>query len=610
MSEDMSFTLETVKKGKDLIQFNNFKYRESYSLKCGDIVWKCLGKLCKASIKTNKAKTIIHDTNGEHVGHHPITLRTLTSTPSRLIPHSSPEVAPLVVSPSTPIIDKPESSISGISSPFNQQLEEHSTPLIDSSPGLDLQAENSALKEELAKARLERKMVLDHSIESDIRLMQYTQNIFHHEKTSSNISPFSDKNTQTDLDNSDLTQTHTNQLITDYSMIVTKNEELLGKLESAAKRIRELEDLLSSRSYSCSMCIILKEESKNMISTIRSMEEEIKALTIKSTILEPTCLIPEGHFNRNELPKDTDNSECGTYSDFITVSSRRKNRKRINNSQKKVYDAKSSHLKGENKNKVESCHLNIPFKEKQRSLSKIPVPFRNISITGDSHARGLSTLMAPLVHNTTKVHGICKPGGGLLNIVPTSDLPQKSCLVLMAGSNDVAAGRAYTVFRNLEGILQRCRKSSRVLLFPLPPRYDLPRNDPIHRTTSLVNSFMSDLCNRYEGVDMLDIGAIGRHHFTSHGLHMRTSGKRLLAELIVRTLTTDVPSASPTLSTAPTHFVRPQTTVLEYESFAAAVSGSRSGSQIKSLSQTEPHQLENNDNLSPQAFLELQTRIH
>lgn len=91
----MSFTLEVVKGGKDRILYNNSKYREHYSIKSGDIVWRCLGRTCKASIKTNKEKTAIYEAVDSHSGPHPVTMRPSTpSTPvslqqkNRLQPHT------------------------------------------------------------------------------------------------------------------------------------------------------------------------------------------------------------------------------------------------------------------------------------------------------------------------------------------------------------------------------------------------------------------------------------------------------------------------------------------------------------------------------------------
>lgn len=158
----MTFILEAVKNGKDVILFDNYKYRESYPLKSGYIVWRCLGKTCNASIKTNSEKTTIYSTNNKHTGQHPVTMRVLTPTQRKHSGSLSTSSANLP-SPSTPA---PQSSPSEDTTAHAQhQSDEQDTPS-------DLLAENNSLREQLARAREERQIVLNHSIESDQRLLQ------------------------------------------------------------------------------------------------------------------------------------------------------------------------------------------------------------------------------------------------------------------------------------------------------------------------------------------------------------------------------------------------------------------------------------------------------
>lgn len=168
----MSFILEVVKNGKDIILFNDYKYRESYCLKIGDIVWKCLGKSCKASIKTNKEKTIIFASNDTHTGLHPVTLRSLTPTARGVAPstpRTEPELSQTSQAKSTENMETPVT----VSLKIDANTTENSA-----SPEVALIRENAALREELAKLREERQMILDHSIESDLRLLQYTEDVF------------------------------------------------------------------------------------------------------------------------------------------------------------------------------------------------------------------------------------------------------------------------------------------------------------------------------------------------------------------------------------------------------------------------------------------------
>lgn len=76
--------LEEVKNGKVIILYISQIFREVYCLKNGDIVWRCLGKTCKATIKTISRKTAIHFSNDMHTGTHPVTMRNLKPSPPGL----------------------------------------------------------------------------------------------------------------------------------------------------------------------------------------------------------------------------------------------------------------------------------------------------------------------------------------------------------------------------------------------------------------------------------------------------------------------------------------------------------------------------------------------
>lgn len=75
----MDFNVQLTKNGKPHIIFDNHKFRESYVSKGGDITWRCLGKSCNASIKTDADRTNIISSCNKHSGPHPVTIRSLSS---------------------------------------------------------------------------------------------------------------------------------------------------------------------------------------------------------------------------------------------------------------------------------------------------------------------------------------------------------------------------------------------------------------------------------------------------------------------------------------------------------------------------------------------------
>ncbi|KAG8283775.1 hypothetical protein J6590_011146 [Homalodisca vitripennis] len=154
----------------------------------------------------------------------------------------------------------------------------------------------------------------------------------------------------------------------------------------------------------------------------------------------------------------------------------------------------------------------IPRKTDQPSTV---LPFKDITVIGDSHARGLAAYVQKAISYKTNVTWLCKPGAGLLEVAPTSVPPVGNCYVLLAGTNDVATGSQHIIFKHMETVLENCSKHSKVLTSPLLPRHDLSSRAPFTTPSP---------CD------------IHRHHFTPHGLHLTDSGKRLLSCQIVKGL--------------------------------------------------------------------------
>lgn len=157
-------------------------------------------------------------------------------------------------------------------------------------------------------------------------------------------------------------------------------------------------------------------------------------------------------------------------------------------------------------------------------------------IEGDSHARGLATLIQDQVAGSLRVYGVCKPGAKLADVLSGAAPPAQSCCVILAGTNDIDEGEHYNIFQQLEPKIKDRLSSSQVILCTLPHRHDLPAGHPVHQQIVTTNFYMEELCARYNGLHLLDINVIRRHLFTKWGMHLRRPGRRLLARLMLRLL--------------------------------------------------------------------------
>ncbi|KAG8241640.1 hypothetical protein J6590_082475 [Homalodisca vitripennis] len=91
----MFFTLENNRNGKDFIIIDIYKYREQRTYANGDINWRCLGRSCNASIRTDASKSkIITVLNDKHSGDHPTTMRSLSKAAGAPSPSAAGRASP------------------------------------------------------------------------------------------------------------------------------------------------------------------------------------------------------------------------------------------------------------------------------------------------------------------------------------------------------------------------------------------------------------------------------------------------------------------------------------------------------------------------------------
>ncbi|KAG8242961.1 hypothetical protein J6590_055684 [Homalodisca vitripennis] len=166
---------------------------ESTTLPIASRVWKV--RSCGATLKTDVNRESIVSSNKKHSGPHPSTMRSLMS--SRMLSSPTPGTSPVpAASPAPAATSAPDASSAPAASstpatsstPAASSTPPSSSTLLASSAGhvgshapvalRGLEDENMRLRLQIADLQRKYQDVLDHSVESDTRLLQFTNQIF------------------------------------------------------------------------------------------------------------------------------------------------------------------------------------------------------------------------------------------------------------------------------------------------------------------------------------------------------------------------------------------------------------------------------------------------
>ncbi|KAG8296531.1 hypothetical protein J6590_055176 [Homalodisca vitripennis] len=488
----MSLKIEFTKNGKPNILFNNNKYRESYSLKSGEIIWRCLGRNCGATIKSNSERTTVTTVNCKHSGPHPVTMRALTSPRmSSSLPATPPaaetttprsSTTPSPTHPGSPIEALTQTATSGYLSPATLVTPSPAVSSPDavsdsalprSSSGFE--AENLELRRRIDQLTAEREQILDHSIQSDARLLQFTDQLF----------------------------------VANLSTIKTPG----GRTADCAVQC----DLSSSTACQDPRCSEIRNLVASLKTTVEVLEAELECFKAETVKKSKTRSDSENEGWVVVQNKSKRNSKSNPKSENILSE-----HKRHIKSVQKTQNSKFKLTKNAHRNNISNIsHIHHPGNNHPQNVKgseKKKLPFPAMYIEGDSHVRWAA------------------PAG-----------------VLFAGTNDVAADESYTIFDHLERQLTARLSSSAVIVSTVPHRHDLSMDHAVNRRIALVNFYIEELSVRYKGIEVLNFNEIGRRWFTQHGMHLRLPGKRLLAELLLGCL--DRFGQSPTIRppTSPAH---------------------------------------------------------
>ncbi|KAG8246096.1 hypothetical protein J6590_094447, partial [Homalodisca vitripennis] len=488
----MSFTVDKTKTGKPCILFNGTKYRQQRILKNVEVSWRCQGKSCGASIKTDAGMTQVITSNQKHSGVHPVTMRTLLSPllKSQTVTAASPAMPAVPCTP--PALNSCEIPVC-------------STPAMELSLSDDLPdplAEISRLRKEIER------------LESEYQKVGHSFARVHGPNISSEHIPRRP-------DRPRFRDSGLRCPVRAVSHFTRGSFAYCGGLccagtsrHSQTDRAPTVDSAVQSESSSQPSCQL----------TDSALQCELLGPTVEVEVLEAEeqCL---------KLQSITCEDESMSEQPWTWVvhkkSAKEKNYIKVQNTHSAT---KYKHNKPKRKRRK-----NKNMRNQITQAPKTVVQFKTVGISGDSHACHLVGLVGKLVAPATAVSGICKPGAKLLNILRPSPTHNSHCEVLIAGSNDLADGEQKNIYLHLERQIAARPTNSEMVIVTLPHRHDLEPDNPTHLETALVNAFIQELAVRH-GTRVVDFNRISRQCFTAHGQHLNMSGKRKLAELVVESL--------------------------------------------------------------------------
>lgn len=533
----MGFTINKTSKGKDCISIKPYKYRKDRVMVNGNINWRCLGRTCAASVRTDADMTEIISHKNTHSGDHPVTMMntspalssklsksTLPADDSFVSLESSPLISQTILKPRTCnvecqtdliCLEPKDKLVSRI-----QELTAGETLLIDRIQQLTLELESEKAKQLTHECQSKNNYSKNDIVSA---VSTSTEKI---ETNGQSIKSSSDFCTECmackDKDNINYTQ--------------HKNLEALSKCkEETQKQFEKLQqDFLN-----------IQMSHKRLEEELISKNTAIDLLTsdyiqLLTQLQESEAQLKES-FNTNEIPFQLPNKTCTQK--LLTQSS-----------PTFVTENRFSTLTNEELTKPVVLEVKVdvhrpdsstPMKSTRSSSISQRKNEKQLLVLADSHGKNLYYDLANSLLNTD-VTVVSKPGAKLKHVVRegqalAKQMAPENCVVVFAGTNDVGKCEPYqlTLHQGLEDLLSWDVKTN-VIVLSLPYRYDIP---DLNNIIYYANERLKHAILRYKGqsrIRFVDVNEnLQRRHYTNHGLHLSKRGKKEIACMLANIVAVD-----------------------------------------------------------------------
>jgi hypothetical protein len=159
-----------------------------------------------------------------------------------------------------------------------------------------------------------------------------------------------------------------------------------------------------------------------------------------------------------------------------------------------------------------------------------------ILIAGDSHTRGIASIVKSLLDDKFEVCGIVKPGAQSSSLMRTANkdiakVTKEDVLIIFIGTKDLQVNNSKIALKQTRSYAEKNNHTNMSLL-NVPHCFDLTNSSHLINEIKIFNNNLLKYMKPQLHTKMLETDH-DRSLFTKHGLHLNGSGKELLSRRIV-----------------------------------------------------------------------------
>jgi len=244
-----------------------------------------------------------------------------------------------------------------------------------------------------------------------------------------------------------------------------------------------------------------------------------KELQKNKTPLVNLPSLPRNHQSNKPNLQEPMKNEDGAYS-ILTIVNGVTNVNYNSKSEQKYSDSTENR-----KNKLRQT--TNEYNKDKYALSKK----HRIILIVDSNNKGYVCNLKTLLINNNELYSVVKPGSSTSELnelakEEDSQLPHDGLKVICSGSNDCKLNEFSSTFQNITNFI-KTNNHIIIILINVPFRYDLPNSTYVNSSISILNRKLKTLVKVFPQISFLETDN-NRNLFTTHGLHLNKSDKRLV----------------------------------------------------------------------------------